>query len=366
MVNKLKILHLLPLHKVPPIGHGGTERIVWHLVREQVRNGHDVTILASPGSSISGARIVTYYGKKRGTSNPFTEWFFNKLEISKQVMKSYLHADKSEFDIVHGHYSESCTSLSFMKRTGNITTHHGTTMTRIVPYTILHLSALTTRGKVVTISKSEYSIMKNVWKDNLVGYVHHGFPLDVFKFVEKPHKEHEIELGFLARIAPFKGTHLAIGIADKLKSMGYDTRLRIIGGVYDRYAEYGRRIATMANDRDYVHFIPNAPDNVVDLLLSSVDVMLYPYLWPEPFSMGIVESGARGTPSIAFNIGSASEILAHEKTGFLCSDVDSAADMVTKIQEIQRTDVRKHMETYFSSNTMYKKYLGIYEKILEG
>ena len=54
----MKIAQIAPLiERVPPRLYGGTERIVSYLTEELVKQGHDVTLVAS-GDSITSARLV--------------------------------------------------------------------------------------------------------------------------------------------------------------------------------------------------------------------------------------------------------------------------------------------------------------------
>ena len=46
-----------PIERVPPEGYGGTERVVFELVRELVERGHDVTTFATGDSEVPG-RLV--------------------------------------------------------------------------------------------------------------------------------------------------------------------------------------------------------------------------------------------------------------------------------------------------------------------
>ena len=46
-----------PLERVPPVGYGGTERVIHVLTEELVRRGHEVTLFAS-GDSRTSARLV--------------------------------------------------------------------------------------------------------------------------------------------------------------------------------------------------------------------------------------------------------------------------------------------------------------------
>lgn len=49
----------LPLEAVPPIGYGGTERIVGELVHDLHRRGHEVTTFASGDSDVPGVHVET-------------------------------------------------------------------------------------------------------------------------------------------------------------------------------------------------------------------------------------------------------------------------------------------------------------------
>ena len=48
-----------PIERVPPAGYGGTERVVFELVQELHRRGHDVTTFASGDSSVPGRLVPT-------------------------------------------------------------------------------------------------------------------------------------------------------------------------------------------------------------------------------------------------------------------------------------------------------------------
>ena len=55
---KMRIAQVAPLiEAVPPKLYGGTERVVWWLTEELVRQGQDVTLFAS-GDSRSSAKLV--------------------------------------------------------------------------------------------------------------------------------------------------------------------------------------------------------------------------------------------------------------------------------------------------------------------
>ena len=58
----------------------------------------------------------------------------------------------------------------------------------------------------------------------------------------------------------------------------------------------------------------------------------------EPFGFSVVEAMACGTPVIAFDRGSMSEIIIDGVTGSVVSDVASAAEAVGSVGQLDRTD----------------------------
>ena len=60
MIRALRIAQVAPpLERVPPEAYGGTERIVFELVAELTRRGHDVTTFASGDSLVPGTLVPT-------------------------------------------------------------------------------------------------------------------------------------------------------------------------------------------------------------------------------------------------------------------------------------------------------------------
>src|SRR5215216_505114 len=84
----MKIAQVAPLvESVPPSLYGGTERVVYNLVEELVRQGHDVTLFASGNSRTSG-RLV------RGCQDYVSPHVYMLEQVVKRA---------NAFDIVHFH-----------------------------------------------------------------------------------------------------------------------------------------------------------------------------------------------------------------------------------------------------------------------
>src|SRR5258705_12988482 len=85
------------MERVPPEGYGGTERVVFELVRELDRRGHDVTTFASGGPAGPGRLIETVPTALRPAGHGGDISGF-MLGTSLQVLDR-----ASEFDIIHSH-----------------------------------------------------------------------------------------------------------------------------------------------------------------------------------------------------------------------------------------------------------------------
>jgi glycosyltransferase involved in cell wall biosynthesis len=75
-------------------------------------------------------------------------------------------------------------------------------------------------------------------------------------------------------------------------------------------------------DGKQIEYLGEADHTQKNELIGGAVATLFPITWREPFGLVMVESMAAGTPVIAMNLGSTSEVIAHGKTGFLCHNVD--------------------------------------------
>ena len=116
--------------------------------------------------------------------------------------------------------------------------------------------------------------------------------------------------------------------------------------------------------------------------------MLFPILWEEPFGMVMIEAMSCGTPVIAFNRGSVSEIVKDGVTGFIIDQdnenrsnkgkwiikkkgVEGLTEAINKIYNMDnreydqmRHNCRRHVEENFTVEKMVDGYEGVYNRIL--
>jgi glycosyltransferase involved in cell wall biosynthesis len=90
---------------------------------------------------------------------------------------------------------------------------------------------------------------------------------------------------------------------------------------------------------------------------------LFPITWPEPFRLVMIESMVTGTPVIAMNLGSTSEVIVHGKTGFLCRSVKDCLSAIDRVPELNRYACREHVLRNFTIKQMTDGYEGVYSKL---
>jgi glycosyltransferase involved in cell wall biosynthesis len=106
-----------------------------------------------------------------------------------------------------------------------------------------------------------------------------------------------------------------------------------------------------------------------------------PILWDEPFGMVMIEAMAAGTPVIAYNRGSVSEVVRDGVTGFIVNPdgvrsssksnwiikkqgVAGLVEAVDRVGEIKREACRRRVEDHFTTEHMVAGYEKVYKSIL--
>jgi glycosyltransferase involved in cell wall biosynthesis len=73
---------------------------------------------------------------------------------------------------------------------------------------------------------------------------------------------------------------------------------------------------------------------------------------------------ATGTPVIARRAGALTETVEHGVDGFLIDDVEEAVLAVSKIDELNRADIRRRALERFSTPRMTDEYEEVYERLV--
>jgi glycosyltransferase involved in cell wall biosynthesis len=98
--------------------------------------------------------------------------------------------------------------------------------------------------------------------------------------------------------------------------------------------------------------------------LGAARALLHLINFDEPFGLSVVEALACGTPVIAYNRGSMSELIDDGVTGFLVDSLDTAVAAIDRIGEIDRAACRAAVAARFTVDIMADRYLDLYRSIV--
>jgi glycosyltransferase involved in cell wall biosynthesis len=203
---------------------------------------------------------------------------------------------------------------------------------------------------VISISDSQRQPLPQA---NFVSTIHHGLPQHLLG--KGPGGDY---LAFLGRISPEKAPDAAIRIAAR---SGLPLKIAAKVDKVDR--EYFKtKIEPLLATAD-VEFVGEIDEHRKNEFLGHAAALLFPIAWREPFGLVMIEAMACGTPVIAFNNGSVSEVLENGLTGFIVDSENSAVDALRHIDELDRDRVRAEFDRRFTAQHMAQNYLKVYSRL---
>ncbi len=338
----MRIAQVSPLYEsVPPQAYGGTERVVSYITEELARLGHDVTLFAS-GDSVTTAALVPCVERSLRVHLPGGDPLARHICMLEAVQQR-----AETFDLIHYHVDYLHFPLSRRSSTPHVTTLHG----RLDSSDLAALYREFDDMPLVSISDSQRGPLPWV---NWISTVHHGLPLDLYTGVDQPGSY----LAFIGRISPEKGVDRAIDIA---RRSGVPL---LIAAKVDRVDEvyFHDRIKPMLGGN--VEYIGEIQEHEKQAFLGSALALLFQIDWPEPFGLAMIEAMACGTPVIARNRGSISEVVDHGVTGFIVEEIDDAVQCVHTAAVLDRRVCRETFERRFSVQRMAHDYLKVYRSLI--
>ncbi|MFO7715917.1 glycosyltransferase family 4 protein [Desulfosarcina sp.] len=324
--------------RTPPRHYGPWERVASLLTEGLVARGHDVTLFATADSQTSG-RLHAVCPRGYEEDRALIPKVWECLHISEL----FEHADA--YDIIHNHFDFLPLTYTRLTTTPVVTTIHGFSSPGILPvYKKYNRSVF-----YVSISDADRSPDLDY-----IQTIYHGIDMHQFDFQPAP----DDTLLFFGRIHQDKGVREALNIA------GACGKKLIMAGIIQDQAYFDRYVAPRV-DNDTAVYVGSVGPVERNRLLGKALALLHPIQFDEPFGLSVIESMACGTPVIAFDRGSMSELIDTGKNGFLVDNVDEAIERVEHIKEIDRAACRRHVERYFTVDRMIDAYLNVYETILQ-
>jgi glycosyltransferase involved in cell wall biosynthesis len=334
-----------PLERVPPERYGGTERVMYELIVELVRRGHEVTTFASGDSEVPGRHVATVPVALRPADfkdDPMGYFLTTILAVLDSPER---------FDVIHSHLEWSSLLLARAAEVPVAATFHG----RLdLPWS-RDLLASPTPAHLVAISNSQASPHPDIdWT-----IVHNGLSLE-----NAPHDERRSDaLCFVGRVAREKGIVEAIEIATMAgRPLRIAAKIAPAGPENEYYEDVFKPALEAAGTS--VEFLGELSGEERDQLFAESYASLMPGSWPEPFGLAAIEALACGTPVLARRVGGLTEIIRDGIDGFFGDDVTELAFHVPEIEALDRDEIRASVNERFSARRMADRYEALYRRIL--
>src|SRR5215813_11700743 len=327
-----------PFIAVPPRKYGGTELFLADLARGLKEKGVKVILYAN-GASTAPVETRSIYKTEQWPLSSEMETTLKGLVHSAWAMKDA----SGEADVIHVNSAAGLSFSHFVSTPLVYTVHHPFER----PLTEFYKSF--PQVNYVTISDFQ---LKQLPMPRM-RTIHHGLDL-TFCCATGNKREY---LAFLGRIAPPKGTHLAIDIARRA-----GIPLKIAGEIQPLYKSYWEEKVKPHVDGKFIEYIGEVGREEKEELLGNALAMLFPIQWNEPFGLVMIEAMACGTPVLALPGGSVEEIVREGVSGHVRRTVEELADCAKNLKLDPKT-VREYSEENFSLERMVKDYIQLYSEL---
>lgn len=354
------------------------------LANNLVDRGHEVFFYSS-GDVKTKAKVIPGDGdliKK----TPFYYLFRNRdpleqeysaIEIMKRdfeydlTMKAYIDALNGKLDVIHSYHDFGAHYFDELTKFPTVYTLHDPMPKTQDTVEYFRLSKFKNHN-YVSISNSQRN---GILEINFVATVYHGVNLREYDFNDKP----ENRLIYFGRILEDKGADLAIEVARKNKIPIHIATSNIRANRSGKF--YDEKIAPLIDGKNVIlaGFLTGKSKSD---FINRGKAFLLPLRWDEPFGLTMIEAMACGTPVIAYNRGSVSEIVRDGLTGFIIDPdnedrqgkgtwvikkkgIEGLVEAVKRIGEIDRRACRQHVQDNFTVEKMVEGYERVYHKILD-
>ena len=306
----MNILLSIPDSRLPVVGYGGTQRVVWYLAKELTLLGHHVTLLAAPGSECPFARVVHY---RQG------------VPLIRQIPQGT--------DIVHCQNFVEDSLAEFP----HIVTMHGNTL------------GVKLDRNTVFVSRD------HALRHGSTSYVYNGMDWDDYGPVDlDAHRQHFHFLGKAAwKVKNVKG---AISVVKAIPH----ARLDVLGG-YRFNFKMGWRF-TFSPRISFHGMVGGALKNT---LLNGSRGLIFPVTWHEPFGLAITESLYFGAPVFGTPYGSLPELVTSD-VGFLSNRQGEMVEHIMGGCDYSPKVCHEYASDSFNSRLMAQRYVQKYETVLNG
>ena len=343
-MNKNSLKLLLISSPVGPLGPGltgGVELTLRNVASDLVRRGHQVTIVATQGSTGWGMPLVEISGTLQTSAQtqardtpiiiPPSSVLARFWDYARQVQFDYDLILNFAYDWLPFYLTPFFTRpIAHWVSMGSISD----AMDEIIEQVVMAFP-----GTVAVHSHAQAATFTFGDRCRCLGS---GIDLSCYNFCPEP----EPWIGWMGRISPEKGLEDAVA-ASQITGIP----LKIMGVLQNQ--DYWQQIL-----RDYpeapIHYLGFFSTSELQQHLRQCRGLLMTPRWVEAFGNVAIEALACGVPVIAYRRGGPTEIVEEGKTGFLV-EPDSVAGLVeaiNRLDRINRYTCRQQAEAKYSTQAM--------------
>ena len=202
--------------------------------------------------------------------------------------------------------------------------------------------------------------------------VHDGVLIDDLP-LKSEDRNAPISVGIVGRITRWKGQHIFLEAAARVRERIPSARFSIIGAPLFGEAAYEAEIQKLTDDlklRDAVEFTGHRPD--VRELIANLDILVHASTIGEPFGQVVAEGMAAGKPVIATRGGGVPEIIDDGNTGILVpmGDAETLAEAIIwlankpELREQMGKAARQRAEEYFNIQRTARGVQAVWDRVL--
>ena len=329
---------------VPPVKYGGTEQVIFYLIKGLLELGHEVVLVGTNDSDVDCKVVAivdqaTFFPVHSQDIASFEKQNKKFAQKTKKIIKSLV----GDTDIFHSHGFD----MTGFDDIPNVTTLHNTFNFQNIDQFVDHKAL-----NYVAISNNQQEALPEL---NYAGVVYNGEDTQEFPVVTEP----QDYVCFLGRFDRDKNPHLAIQLA-----INKGIKIKIAGKLDHLGDGYFEEQIKPYFDHPLVEFLGEVNFEQKIELLSKAKCNLHPTNFREPFGLTVLEAAYCGTPTLAVARGSMPELIEEGRTGILVEDFVEGYSQLDIAFELDRNYIATRSRALFNYQNMAKQYVRIYEKII--
>jgi glycosyltransferase involved in cell wall biosynthesis len=335
-----------PVLPIPPERYAGTERVVQALGDGLQRRGHQVTLFA-PGDSRVPYELVPTVERSLWCEGIASDPAGVEAAVRRTL--ALVREQASRFDVIHSHLDAAGLPLAEALPVPMVTTFHNRLDLGDNPRVLRrHRDA-----PLIAISHSQRRFFPRL---HWVATIPHGVPFPDLPLVTEP----STDVVLIGRADREKGVAEAIELARLTHR-----RLRLAAKVYtDEEHAFMREHVDPAVGEGVVEFAGEVDTARRDAMIVDAAATVMLGAWPEPFGLVAAESLVLGTPVIARRAGALPEIVVHGIDGFLVDDLDEARLALSRLDTLDRAEIRRRARERFSIDRMVERHEAAYGRVV--